>query len=97
MGNTGADQGNGDDPLVTVVVNGEEYEVRGNENQQISVIVRHALKEAQQTRQPEDWQLRAGAGNDAQVLDPERKLRDYGITLPVTLFLNLHTGGGGNA
>lgn len=97
MSNGGAGSGSGQDALVTVVVNGEEYEVRGNENQQISVIIRHALRQAEQARPLEDWQLRAGAGNDSQVLDPDKKLTDYGITLPVTLFLNLHTGGGGNA
>lgn len=96
MSNDGAGKGKGPEGVATVVVNGEEYAVRANENEQISVIIRHALREAQQTRPLEDWQLRAGAGNDAQVLDPDKKLRDYGITLPVTLFLNLYTGGGGN-
>lgn len=97
MSNEMAGAGDDGNAMVTVVVNGEEYEVRANANQQIAVIVRHALREAQQTRPLEDWQLRAGGGNDAQVLDPDKKLRDYGIALPVTLFLNLHTGGGGNA
>ena len=94
MSNEGAAQGQ-KEKLVTVVVNGEEHEVRGNENQQISVIIDHALRQANQSRPAEDWQLRAGSGNDAQVLDPDKKLRDYGVVLPVTLFLNLHTGGGG--
>ena len=86
-----------DEKVVQVVVNGEPHDVHANENQEIAVIIRQALKEAEQTGRPvEDWELRAGEGDQAQLLDPNKKLRDYGITLPITLFLNLRTGGGGN-
>lgn len=86
-----------DEKKVTVVVNGEPHEVHANDNQEIAVIIKHALREAEQTGRPaEDWELRAGEGDQAQVLEPDKKLRDYGIALPITLFLNLRTGGGGN-
>jgi hypothetical protein len=86
----------GEDQILTVVVNGEPHEIRANTNQEIGVIVKQALREAKQTaRPPEDWELRAGAEEGATVLDPNKKLRDYGIALPATLFLNLRTGGGG--
>ena len=84
------------DQILTVVVNGEPEEVRANTNEEIAVIVKQALRQAKQTaRPPEDWELRAGAEEGATVLDPNKKLRDYGIVPPATLFLSLRTGGGG--
>lgn len=82
---------------LTVVVSGEAVMIRANTNQQIAVIIKQALREAEQTARPAgDWQLRAGEGEGAQLLDPKNKLRDYAIGLPATLFLSLRTGGGGN-
>jgi hypothetical protein len=86
-----------EDSNLTVVVNGEPVTVHANENQQISVIIKHALRKAEQSRAPEGWELRAGEGDEATVLEASKKLRDYGIALPATLFLNLIAGGGGGA
>lgn len=81
---------------LTVVVGGNPVEVHANENEQISVIIDHALREAKQVGRPaSDWELRPGDDAGAQVLDPHRKLRDYGITLSNTLWLSLGSGGGG--
>lgn len=81
---------------LTVVVNGAPHSIRANENQEISVIIEQALKDAEQTgRNADDWELRAGEGESSQILEPSKKLRDYGIALPATLFLSLRTGGGG--
>ena len=81
---------------LTVVVNGEPIEIRANENQALEAVIQHALAQAQQTGRPaEDWELRAGADAGAPLLDPSKKLRDYGLTLAATLFLSLKSGGGG--
>lgn len=81
---------------LTVVVSGTPVEVNANENQELSVIIKHALDKAKQTGRPaEDWQLRAGADESSETLSPGKKLRDYGLTLASTLFLSLGSGGGG--
>lgn len=82
---------------LTVVVSGTPVEVKANENQQLAVIIRQALSEAKQSARPaEDWELRAGADENSPTLSPDRKLRDYGLTLASTLFLSLGSGGGGS-
>ena len=82
---------------LTVVVGGTPYEVKANENEEIRAIIKDALKEANQTARPaEDWELRGGADQNSPLLEPGKKLRDYGLTLASTLFLNLSSGGGGN-
>jgi hypothetical protein len=81
---------------LTVVVSGQPVEVKANENEQIAVIIKKALKEANQTVRPsEDWELRASADENADALAPTSKLRDYGLTLSSVLFLSLGSGGGG--
>jgi hypothetical protein len=81
---------------LTVVVGGNPVEVKVNENQQLSVIIEHALKAANQVgRADAEWELRAGDDAGAQVLDPRQKLRDYGLTPASTLWLSLSSGGGG--
>ena len=82
---------------LTVVVSGTPVEVHANENQELSVIIKHALDMAKQTGRPaEDWQLRAGADENSETLSPGKKLRDYGLNLSSTLFLSLGSGGGGS-
>lgn len=86
----------GQKDTLTVVVSGKPVEVKANENQEISVIIKQALREANQTGRPgEDWELRAGEDAGAQVLDPKKKLREYGLTLSSVLWLGLGSGGGG--
>jgi hypothetical protein len=93
-----ASSGQSGKDTLTVVVGGTPYEVKANENEEIHVIIEHALNEAKQAARPAaDWELRAGAEQNAQLLDPKKKLRDYGLTLAGTLFLSLSSGGGGTA
>lgn len=81
---------------LTVVVSGKPVEVKANENQELSVIIKHALAEAKQTGRPEeDWELRASGEEGAEKLDPKRKLRDYGLNLSSVVWLGLGSGGGG--
>ena len=81
---------------LTVVVSGRPVEVKANENEEISVIVKHALREAEQTGRPEeDWELRPSEDAGAEPLDPKKKLRDYGLSLSSVLWLGLGSGGGG--
>jgi hypothetical protein len=88
--------GKGPKDTLTVVVGGNPVEVHANENQQLSVIIEHALKEAKQVGRPaSDWELRSGAEQDAPLLDADKKLRDYGLTLSSTVWLSLGSGGGG--
>jgi len=81
---------------LTVVVSGTPVEVKANENEELLVIIKEALKEAKQTaRPPEDWTLRGSADENSTALSPKSKLRDYGLTLASTLWLSLGSGGGG--
>lgn len=81
---------------LTVVVSGKAIEVKANENQEISAIINHALRQAGHTSRPdEDWELRAGEDAGAQTLDPRKKLRDYGLNLSSVVWLGLGSGGGG--
>ncbi len=81
---------------LTVVVSGTPVEVKANENEQLSVIVKEALREAKQTaRPPEDWEIRANADENSPPLSSTSKLRDYGLALSSTIFLSLGSGGGG--
>jgi len=81
---------------LTVVVSGTPVEVKANENQELAVIIKHALRDAKQTGRPEeDWQLRSSPDESSQTLGRDKKLRDYGLTLASTLFLSLGSGGGG--
>lgn len=92
----GKQEGQKKDTL-TVVVGGSPVEVKANENQEIGVIIKHALDKAKQSgRAAEDWELRSSDDPNAQPLDPKRKLRDYGITMSGVLFLSLGSGGGGS-
>lgn len=85
-----------DKDTLTVVVSGTPVEVKANENQELSVIIKEALKEARQTARPaEEWELRASADEGSPALQATGKLRDYGLTLASTLFLSLGSGGGG--
>lgn len=82
---------------LTVVVSGTPVEVKANENEELSVIVKEALREAKQTARPaDDWELRASADEGSPRLSATSKLRDYGLTLGSTLFLSLGSGGGGS-
>jgi hypothetical protein len=81
---------------LTVVVSGVPVEVKANENEELSAIVKAALREAHQVgRDSADWLLRSSADEGSATLDQKKKLRDYGLSLASMLFLGLGSGGGG--
>jgi hypothetical protein len=86
-----------DKDTLTVVVSGTPVEVKANENEQLTVIIKKALDLAKQTaRKAEDWFLRSSADEGAAPLDSTKKLRDHGLTLANVLYLSLDSGGGGS-
>jgi len=78
---------------LNIVVNGQPFVVKANQEQPLHVVIEQALKQSGNSGQPvANWQLRDGAGN---VLDPARKVEDFHFPPGVTLFLNLIAGVGG--
>jgi hypothetical protein len=85
-----ADRG---DFFLSVVVNGTSTNVETNPNAALqSVIVKALAQTNNQGRPPGDWELKDLAGN---VLDPNKKPRDYNLASGATLFLTLKAGVGG--
>jgi len=78
---------------LTVVVNGSPTEVTANVNAPIHTIIPEALRETENTGQPpENWELRDEPGD---LLDPQRKIEDFGFAPGTKLFLSLKAGVGG--
>ena len=79
---------------ITVVVNGQPTVVDAVEDDPLSTIVPDALRQTENSGQPaENWELRDADGN---LLDPAKKIGDYGFPPKVRLFLNLKAGIGGH-
>jgi hypothetical protein len=80
---------------VIVVVGGFDQPVTININEQVKSLVKEALRESGQPKEPpENWVLRSAAGGEP--IGQDQKIRDVaGIVPGVKLFLNQHTGGGG--
>jgi hypothetical protein len=79
--------------LLMVIVNGQSTEVAANINAPLQAVIVHALNQTGNQGQPPDqWELRDGAG---QILDPKKKVADYGFQAGTRLFLNLNAGVGG--
>ena len=79
---------------VTVVVNGSPQAEKANIHEPVHVLIKQALQDTGNSGQPiENWEMRDAAG---QILDPTRKIEDYGIAQGATLFLNLKAGIGGS-
>lgn len=77
----------------TVVVNGSPTDVTANIHSPIHVLVPEALRETDNTGQPpENWELRDEPGN---LLDPQRKIGEFGFAPGTKLFLSLKAGIGG--
>lgn len=78
---------------VTVVVNGQPVPLQLNIHEEISSVIHRAFAQSGNQGQPAaNWELRDGGG---AVLNPNKKLGDYGLTSGATLFLNLKAGVGG--
>ena len=78
---------------ITVIVNGQPTVVDAVENDPLGAIIPDALRQTAQLGQPpENWEIRDADGN---LLDPDKKIGDYGFPPKVRLFLNLKAGVGG--
>ncbi len=76
-----------------VIVNGQPVEVQANQNAPLRTVIPKALTQTGNAgRPPEDWELRDAAG---VLLDPEKKIEDFGFPEGTRLFLNLRAGVGG--
>ena len=79
---------------ITVVVNGKPTDVDAFDNEPLGSIIPDALQQTGNTGQPpENWELR---DSDGTLLDPDKRIEDYGFSDKVRLFLNLKAGVGGN-
>ncbi|MBA2335592.1 MAG: DUF2604 domain-containing protein [Blastocatellia bacterium] len=78
---------------LTAVVSGTPTEVTANVNAPLKTIIPEALRETGNNGQPPDnWDVKDAAGN---ILDPNKKIGDFGFTDGVTVFLTLKAGIGG--
>lgn len=76
-----------------VVVNGQPTPVTANLQAPLRTAIEHALQASGNSGQPIDnWEMRDGSG---QILDPTRKIGEFGFLPGVTLFLSLKAGVGG--
>jgi len=75
------------------IVNGVDVSIDANNNQPLKVARNKALKESNNTGRPMDeWEIHNDQG---QILDPEKKIEDFGLAEGARLFLNLKVGAGG--
>jgi hypothetical protein len=75
--------------VLDVIVEGVEAKVEINENAPLQTLIPKALKETgNQGRQPDDWQLKL----DGNVLDLNRKTKEYNFGPGTKLFLSLRAG-----
>jgi Protein of Unknown function (DUF2604) len=76
-----------------IIVGTVPTEVETNVNAALAAVIAKALKHAEQVGQPPDqWELEDERGS---VLDPSKKLSDYGLDHEATLYLSLKAGVGG--
>jgi hypothetical protein len=75
---------------ITMVVNGQPVVIKAVEQQPLHVVRQKALEETKNLAQPpENWEIKNEAGD---VLDPDKKVGDFGFGKEVTLFLSLKAG-----
>ncbi|MCA6116896.1 DUF2604 domain-containing protein [Bradyrhizobium sp. WSM 1738] len=85
----GSDQG-ADFVEITMVVNGQPVVIKAVEQQPLHVARQKALEETKNLGQPsENWEIKNEAG---ELLDPDKKLGEFGFGKKVTLFLSLKAG-----
>lgn len=75
---------------ITMVVNGQPVVIRALEQQPLHVIRQKALEETKNLAQPpENWEIKNEGG---ELLDPDKKVGEFGFDMQVTLFLSLKAG-----
>jgi Protein of Unknown function (DUF2604) len=75
---------------ITMVVNGQPIVIKAIEQQPLHVVRQKALEETKNLAQPpENWEIKNEAGD---VLDPDKKVGEFGFGKEVTLFLSLKAG-----
>jgi len=90
--NPGNDKNNDKLVTLTIVVNTKPTEVTINENAPLKAVAEKALEQTHTTGRPlSDYELKL---ND-QLLDMNKKVKDYGLKDGATLFLSLNAGTGG--
>lgn len=78
---------------LTIVVASTPTEVTRNENAPLGSVIEKALEQTKNVGQPpENWELKDKTGN---VLDLNKKIKDYSFPDDVVLFLSLKAGIGG--
>lgn len=91
-GNPGAGGGNEKFVTLTIVVNTTPTKVTVNENVPLKNAAQKALDQTKNTgRSLSDYELKLGD----QVLDMDKKVKDYGLKDGAELFLSLKAGTGG--
>lgn len=77
------------------VINGEDHAVEEDQHVPLRAVRNRALAESKNTgRPPDEWEVRTEQGG--QLLDPERKIMELGLTSGTRLLLTLKMGGGGS-
>ena len=80
---------------ITIVVNGEPFEIKVGLDEQIGEAVKDALEVSGNSGQPpERWELRDESG---QPIDTGEKIGQAGIAAGAKLFLSLKAGVGGGS
>ncbi|OCK53863.1 DUF2604 domain-containing protein [Bradyrhizobium sp. LMTR 3] len=75
---------------ITIVVNGQPVVIKAVEQQPLHVACQKALEETKNLAQPpENWEIKNEAG---ELLDPDKKVGEFGFGKEVTLFLSLKAG-----
>ena len=77
-----------------VIVGGHETQVTANVNAPLHTIIPKALEATGNVVQPERWELKLGDTNGT-LLDPNKKIGEFGFTGATKLFLSLKAGAAG--
>ena len=88
------DEEKGQQNLTTllIIVNGTPTEVKINQNAPLKAAAEKALEQTGNTGRPiEDWQIKW----EGQVLDMDKKIKEFNFPDGVELFLSLNAGVGG--
>ncbi|MCK1641418.1 DUF2604 domain-containing protein [Bradyrhizobium sp. 157] len=75
---------------ITMVVNGQPVVIKAVAQQPLHVARQKALEKTKNLAQPpENWEIKNEAG---ELLDPDKKVGEFGFGKEVTLFLSLKAG-----
>lgn len=78
--------------IITFVIQGKEFPIEVNINQNIKGAVHKALKQANQQGSLEGWELRTEGG---KLIDMNSSFKDQNIINPTKLYLSKGAGRGG--